>query len=415
MVAAAVLATLDEPRIVPGGIPSGWSMVALPQITERISVGIATAATHAYRNRGVPMFRNQDIRANKLLTDDLLYLDPAYEAGFRTKRLRAADILVARTGYAGTAAVVPDAYAGAQCFTTLIVTPLVSRVRPEFLCAIFNSEIGTRFFAGNQIGGGQKNIGVGIVTRFVVPLPDTLREQDAIVEIVLDTNAQLESAATLVAKKRALRNAVMRDLLLGLRRLPGFNGRWVERRIGDLAVPITERNSSDQDWPVVTCSKHLGFVDSLEYFKNQVYSQDTSTYKVIRRGQIGYPANHIEEGSIGIQEKYDAALVSPIYVVFAVRENMDSYYLHRLLKLDAFRAKFQAQTASSVDRRGSLRWPSFSEIVVNTPDLEEQHAIVAVLRSMDAEIEALEKQLTKAQLIAHATQQQVLTGRTRLK
>ena len=165
---------------------------------------------------------------------------------------------------------------------------------------------------------------------------------------------------------------------------------------------------------VLTCSKHLGFVDSLSYFKNQVFSRDTSGYKVIRRGQLGYPSNHVEEGAIGLQNLYDAALVSPIYVVFTPNEGIDSYFLHRLLKLDSYRQKFETATSSSVDRRGSLRWPAFSEICVCLPETEEQTAIAAVLSEMDAEISAVETELAKAQQIKQGMMQELLTGRIRL-
>ncbi len=76
-----------------------------------------------------------------------------------------------------------------------------------------------------------------------------------------------------------------------------------------------ERYTGNESLEVLSCTKYQGFVRSLDYFKNQVFSRNLSGYRVIRRGDIGYPANHVEEGSIGVQEAYEEALVSPIYVV----------------------------------------------------------------------------------------------------
>jgi type I restriction enzyme S subunit len=158
----------------------------------------------------------------------------------------------------------------------------------------------------------------------------------------------------------------------------------------------------------------LGFVDSLGYFKNQVFSKDLSNYKLIRRGEIGYPANHVEEGSIGLQDLYDVALVSPIYVVFGTHESINSYFLHRLLKLDSYRQVFATATNASVDRRGSLRWPAFSDIDVRIPAKAEQDAIATVLSDMDAEIAGLEARRGKTRQIKQGMMQQLLTGRVRL-
>ena len=65
-----------------------------------------------------------------------------------------------------------------------------------------------------------------------------------------------------------------------------------------------EKNNTGEAIPVLTCSKHFGFVDSLGFFKKQVFSNDTSTYKIIKKGQIGYPANHSHTDYIRLLEAF---------------------------------------------------------------------------------------------------------------
>lgn len=256
-----------------------------------------------------------------------------------------------------------------------------------------------------------------IYTRDLVKLPivvPSLSEQRAIAEALSDVDGLLGALEALIAKKRAIKQAAMQQLLTGKTRLPGFSGAWETKKIGEIAMASGGRNSASDDLPVLTCSKHLGFVDSLGYFKNQVFSKDLSNYKLIRRGEIGYPANHVEEGSIGLQDLYNVALVSPIYVVFGVHESINSFFLHRLLKLDSYREVFATATNASVDRRGSLRWPAFSQIDVRIPPKTEQDAIATVLSDMDAEIAALEVRRDKARALKQGMMQQLLTGRVRL-
>ena len=239
-------------------------------------------------------------------------------------------------------------------------------------------------------------------------------EQRAIAEALRDVDGLLAALDRLIAKKRDLKQAAMQQLLTGQTRLPGFHGEWEVKQIAEIATSTPDKNAGGATLPVLTCSKHLGFVDSLGYFKNQVFSKDLSTYKIIRRGQIGYPANHIEEGSIGLQDLYDVAVVSPIYVVFSVVESVNSFFLHRVLKLESYREKFKVATTSSVDRRGSLRWPAFSKITVALPPPPEQTAIAEVLSDMDAELATLEQRREKTRLLKQAMMQELLTGRTRL-
>ena len=263
-------------------------------------------------------------------------------------------------------------------------------------------------------GAIRANIGQASLKRVLVPVP-CRREQRAIAEALSDVDGLLGALDALIAKKRAIKQAAMQQLLTGKTRLPGFSGEWEATTIGDVARPSGSRNNASGDLPVLACSKHLGFVDSLGYFKNRVFSKELDGYRLIRRGEIGYPANHVEEGSIGLQDLYDVALVSPIYVVFAPTGRMNSYFLHRLLKLDSYRALFATATNSSVNRRGSLRWPQFSQITVRIPrNLDEQNAIAAVLSDIESEIAALEARRDKTRAVKQGMMQQLLTGRVRL-
>ena len=124
---------------------------------------------------------------------------------------------------------------------------------------------------------------------------------------------------------------------------------------------------------MLSCTKHFGLVDSLTYFGRQMYSDDTSTYKMVKRGQFAYATNHIEEGSIGYQNLHDVALISPMYTVFETDSQVDDNFLYRVLKTEKYRRIFETSTNGTVNRRGSLRWKEFSQIRVPLPSLPEQN------------------------------------------
>ena len=131
---------------------------------------------------------------------------------------------------------------------------------------------------------------------------------------------------------------------------------WRFVPIHEIAQESNLRNGSGSELPVILCSKHAGFVQSLDYFKKKVFSDDTSNYKVVKRNWIAYPSNHIEEGSIGLQRICDAGVVSPIYTVFLLNDGIEPDFIYRLLKTESYRKQYVAAINGSVDRRGSLRW-----------------------------------------------------------
>ena len=329
--------------------------------------------------------------------------------------LREGDLVFARTGASVGKSYRYDKKDGPLVFAGFLIriSPDPEKLEPAFLAYCVQSGRYWEWVATMSIRSGQPGINGQEYAIFHIPLP-TISEQRAIAEALSDVDGLLAALEALIAKKRAIKQATMQQLLTGKTRLPGFSGEWEMKKISEVAKYCNEKNSLGEVFPVLTCSKHLGFVDSLSYFKNQVFSKDLRGYKIIKRNQIGYPANHIEEGSIGFQDLYDVALVSPIYVVCSPKEGLNSYFLHKLLKLDRYRQEFATATTSSVDRRGSLRWAAFSEIVVNLPHIDEQCAIAAILSDMDAEIAALERRRDKTRIVKQGMMQQLLTGRVRL-
>lgn len=154
-----------------------WEEKELGEISHKIMVGIASAATYAYRKSGIILFRNQNIKEGYLDDEDVLFLDKDYEKSHKNKRLKAGDLLTARTGYPGTTCVVPVKYEGSQSFTTLITRPNNSLINSSYLCIFINSEKGQAFFNSTKIGGGQKNVNAGSLRLMPVLYPSHQEQQ----------------------------------------------------------------------------------------------------------------------------------------------------------------------------------------------------------------------------------------------
>ena len=63
----------------------------------------------------------------------------------------------------------------------------------------------------------------------------TTPEQRAIAEALSDVDGLLGALEALIAKKRAIKQAAMQQLLTGKTRLPGFSGEWETKRLGEVA------------------------------------------------------------------------------------------------------------------------------------------------------------------------------------
>ena len=281
----------------------------------------------------------------------------------------------------------------------------------------------------SQRTSGQTGIEMDVLKAYPMHLPP-LPEQHKIAKVLSTWDKAISTTEKLIETSKQQKKALMQQLLTGKKRL-GIDSDsycfqktrygdipqdWEYPSIREICTQFSQKNTESKDLPVLSCSKHLGFVDSLKYFKKKVYSDDTSGYKIIPLNFFGFPSNHIEEGSIGLQRVYDYGIVSPIYVVFqSDSKRVDNEYLFSVLKTEHYRQIFCAATNASVDRRGSLRWKEFSAIHVPLPPLEEQQKIASVLKAADKETEVLEAKLAHFKQEKKALMQQLLTGKRRVK
>jgi type I restriction enzyme, S subunit len=301
-------------------------------------------------------------------------------------------------------------------------------VLPRFLVQLFRSA-----YIKDQIqtvGGGTNisNLSQSILGDLKIPLPPLL-EQCRIAEVLGVWDESIDLLERLIGRVRSRKQGLMQQLLTGKKRFKEFEGSddrqktlygslpsdWKYIPIADIAQEYSTKNKEASDLTVLSCSKYKGLVNSLDYFGKQIFSEDTSTYKIVKYGMFAYATNHIDEGSIGYQNLCDKALISPMYTVFKTDSNrVHDLFLYSVLKTEYYRQIFSINTSASVERRGSLRWKDFSKIKVPLPSLPEQEKIAAVLSAADEEISTLEKQLAAYKQQKLGLMQQLLTGKIRV-
>jgi type I restriction enzyme S subunit len=151
-------------------------------------------------------------------------------------------------------------------------------------------------------------------------------------------------------------------------------------------------------------------VPSDDFFKGRtIYSSDLSNYKIVRRDWFAYATNHLAEGSVGLQNTYDLACVSPIYTVFSCQSEVEPRFLFRLLKSPWMIMGYQVHEQASVNRRGAIRYADFATIPVALPPPAEQRRMAEILDTLDEAIRSTERLLAKLQGITTGLVQDLLT------
>lgn len=154
--------------------------------------------------------------------------------------------------------------------------------------------------------------------------------------------------------------------------------------LGELIKTASVPRAGAGEYPILSMTMHEGLVDQASKFKKRVASENTSAYKVVKRGQlvVGFP---IDEGVLSFQTLYDEAIVSPAYDVWDVRDgSLVAYnYLEKFLKCPRSLAFYRSKLRSTTARRRTIPKETFLGLEVPLPSLDEQERIASILDQAD--------------------------------
>ncbi len=122
--------------------------------------------------------------------------------------------------------------------------------------------------------GGRGGLNLTILKGLQIPFP-SIEEQTAIATVLSDMDALLDSLDRLIAKKRDIKQAAMQELLTGKKRLPGFDGEWEVKRLGDVLTICHGKNQRNVEvvggaYPILATGGQIGTTNYFLYDKPSV-------------------------------------------------------------------------------------------------------------------------------------------------
>lgn len=202
-----------EPELRFRGFSGPWNQGTLGNVTKRVIVGLATSVTPYYRKKGIPIFRNLNIKENHLDDKDILFLDKEYADCQKSKQIHTGDVLTVHTGYIGTSCVVPSKYDGCLTFTTLITTPNPTILDGKYLSQYLNTSSGMEAMQAVTTQGGRNNLNVNDFVKVVIKYPN-LDEQIKIAEYLTQLDTYISLQQKKLERMQRLKAALLEKLFV---------------------------------------------------------------------------------------------------------------------------------------------------------------------------------------------------------
>ena len=260
------------------------------------------------------------------------------------------------------------------------------------------------------VGGAIPTLSQKKMGQFIIPQL-CIKEQKKIASALTSIDNLLLSLDKLIEKKRLIKQGTMQELLTGKKRLLGFAGEWVEKRLGEIGVlamckrVFQEETSEKGDVPFYKIGTFGHQADA--YISVDKYEQLKRLYRFPKKGDILISA----AGTIGRTVIYDG---KPAYFqdsnIIWLNHN-EKQIINKFLYYIYKRVKWNTENTTIA----RLYNDNFNNMTIRFPmSIEEQRAITSALTSMDREIDALEGKKAKYEQIKQGMMQQLLTGKIRL-
>ncbi len=153
---------------------------------------------------------------------------------------------------------------------------------------------------------------------------------------------------------------------------------WENLTLGEVTQNVRTKIGKNQ-YTVLSAINTGKLQPSDEFFSKQVYSKNTEKYIIVEKNNFAYNPARINIGSIGINNYDYIGCVSPVYVVFSVKQYYESFFRF-YFKSNIFRKETKTRASGSV--RQSLNYSDFALIELIYPSLKIAKQFDDIYRNM---------------------------------
>lgn len=263
-----------------------------------------------------------------------------------------------------------------------------------------------------------------------IPLQIPMRdEQNKIADALSDMDNLVVVLEKQIAKKKAIKQGTMQELLTGKRRLPGFSGEWETKKLEDYCSLITKQTGFDYSayikpalitrkmpntFPMIQTINFRGrkFTFETDYYIPQSVAMQFPNI-VLNKKCVLFSIVGASVGNVGLYPGSITAFCGGAIGITRFRNEQDAKWVFNYMSSPDGQSQIQYVTKGGA--QATVTIADIRNFKIPTPEKGERDAISGILENMDHEIEALEQKLEKYRQVKQGMMQQLLTGKIRLK
>jgi type I restriction enzyme S subunit len=263
--------------------------------------------------------------------------------------------------------------------------------------------------------GGRGGLNKRLLENLFIALPHPV-EQQAIASTLNDMDSLIEALDKKIAKKRAIKEGAMQQLLTGKKRLAGFTEPWVEKMLENIVLKFLNGGTPSTNIPN-HWSGNIPWITGADFDNHKINNirrfitkdaVSNSSTNIVSKGNL-LIVTRTGVGKMAIAP-FDVAISQDITGLYLKEDINPQYVLCYLEYNSALLTSLNQGTSIS----GITREVFEKVLLLLPPTLSEQQAIARILTDMNDEIEQLEKERQKYIALKQGAMQKLLTGQIRL-
>jgi len=360
-----------------------WKKHSLGEIGETI-IGLTYKPSDVVDNNGIIVFRSSNIKNGMIDYSDLVRVNKHIKDKIITKEN---DILVcARNGsqrLIGKNAIIKQEDAN----NTFGAFMMVYRANDNpFILPLLSTK---KYFSqvGENLGARINQITTSDFNGFEFYFPENHAERTKIAELFRLLDERIATQNKIIEDLKKLKSAIIHRC---------YSSQTNMIPLSELLKQCSDRNRSGSDLQVLSVSNKYGFIAQSDQFEDrEVASDDTSNYKVVKKGMFAYNPARINVGSIALYEMDSNGIVSPMYVCFTTKSELLPSYLKYYFASQTFKHEMYKRLEGSV--RLCLTFEELCNIEIHLPSIEQQKNISKYISKIENNLSLVDSIFSKYQ------------------
>jgi len=394
-----------------GLIPVDWEVKKLGAVTDVIGGGTPSTSIKEYWNGNINWFTPTEISEIKYSYSSKRKITSLGLNNSSARMLPIGTILLTSRAGIGDLSILGTESSTNQGFQSLVTK---KEINNEFLYYLMKTK--KNVLLEYASGSTFLEISPKNLKSIQIPLPP-LPEQEAIAEVLSDTDELIGALEKRIAKKQLMKQGAMQTLLT-----PKVD--WEVKKLGEIGETYgglsgkSKKDFEDGNYP---------YIPFMNIMSNPIIDKNYVDFVNIKKGEIHNKAlkgDLFFNGSSETPEEVGmcSILMNDIPNLYlnsfcfgfrfykTTNENglFFVYYFRSNEGRKHFRLLAQGATRYNLSKTQLLK------MEIPFPPIQEQNRIATILSDMDNEIDALEKKLSKTKELKQGLMQQLLTGKIRL-